>query len=989
MEIMNTRHRFSRGSALLVAVAVLLGLVQELPGSGTLAYAAESGTAATPSVTVYAEHATLTGSTFDPGSSGTAAAIGKLRFGYRGTEWYILGKDSQVKDANNKTDNIVIFATNNMTRFNGDTYRYAVSDFRSAIQDIEWDNYFYESERKLLQASTVANTDFDYLDWETESGGGIEEKSNVVVCTDKLYPAYSPHSSNTVIYIGSWNSKLLPIAKYCTAGEDFWLRYDTLDKCEWSRNDGYNYLKAVFIPNSGSEVSITQGVTKQSVSAVSSSLEDETDKWKWTARSKPISSGERGVRPASNINVANVLFASAAPAATSVTASGGKLVSSGSSQAAMTLRMDGSDQDIGTFEYGEDGIKVSKGSAYKVSLVVQGRNGSTDWYFNKRMAKDNETISIDDIAEKTGVDASAIDLTSGNCKIWLETPSDDNSTISYAVTKTEAGQEIEPHVHQYAETKATPSELMKSNATEHWWGCMDESCPDPDGSRLNMAGEPGTDKHNWVETQEEAEKDLECFKDYFKDKPKFLEKGTGSVYYLANEETKKCDKVTTYYVYCQDCERVDTTRTFQYTETFDHVFREDHDGWTRVPKYHIKQCIHCYSILDMEEHVYDDDDDPRCNICDYNRAHDHFPLIHVERKEPTCTEDGNIDYYYCGDDGCDLISQDSLGTILLTEPQTILKATGHDMSYHAANAPTCTEAGNVEYYECSKCGLHFTNEAGNEELSDILLPAAGHNIGDWQSDATKHWKECTVCGEKFEEGAHYYVLGTCSYCGYTSSVRNTDKYNTGAISGGSGGGGGGGGTSTVAYVNKGSDTDGSTPNRAVNGSGCTWEQNTNGGWKCKYANGQYAAGTKSTGADGSTIEHPLFVKIGDAVWAFGADEYLIVGWVQDADGRWWYIDIDRGLLLGWIYDTSDSNWYYCNESDGMLTGWFWDTEASCWYYLDTTTGAMLTGYQTIDGKQYYFSPAPSHPTYSFNTASARWYYDNPYSYSPLGSTYIS
>ena len=38
----------------------------------------------------------------------------------------------------------------------------------------------------------------------------------------------------------------------------------------------------------------------------------------------------------------------------------------------------------------------------------------------------------------------------------------------------------------------------------------------------------------------------------------------------------------------------------------------------------------------------------------------------------------------------------------------------------------------------------------------------------------------------------------------------------------------------------------------------------------------------------------------------------------------------------------------------MHTGWEWVAENNAWYYLSPTDGALVSGWQTIDGKKYYF-----------------------------------
>ena len=106
----------------------------------------------------------------------------------------------------------------------------------------------------------------------------------------------------------------------------------------------------------------------------------------------------------------------------------------------MTLRLDGTGKDIGTVTYNTTtgDIKVVKGStAQTVSLVVQGNDGTNDWYYNKQI-EGPETVNASDIKSALSL-TSDIDLSA--CKIWLEITEDN---VSYAVN---AEKEIERHVH--------------------------------------------------------------------------------------------------------------------------------------------------------------------------------------------------------------------------------------------------------------------------------------------------------------------------------------------------------------------------------------------------------------------------------------------------------------------------------------------------------------------------------------------------------------
>lgn len=237
------------------------------------------------------------------------------------------------------------------------------------------------------------------------------------------------------------------------------------------------------------------------------------------------------------------------------------------------------------------------------------------------------------------------------------------------------------------------------------------------------------------------------------------------------------------------------------------------------------------------------------------------------------------------------------------------------------------------------------------------------------------------------------------------SSKNSDRYSSGgssssssssgsggsgsssSSSGGSGSGSSGSGSSTVDNKST-TSAEGSTPENAIDGSGGSWEQDSNG-MKYKYTTGKYAAGTTSTDANGKATEVVRWVKINDKEFAFGADGYMKSGWVQDTMGRVWYCDPNYGRMPGWVFEKTTGKWYYVDAQKGRLGGWFYDTDTGYWYYLDNTTGAMLTGWQTINGKQYYFAPIPATNTYSFNTTTAKWYYENPSGNHPYGSMYAN
>lgn len=102
--------------------------------------------------------------------------------------------------------------------------------------------------------------------------------------------------------------------------------------------------------------------------------------------------------------------------------------------------------------------------------------------------------------------------------------------------------------------------------------------------------------------------------------------------------------------------------------------------------------------------------------------------VKVERKEPTCTEDGNIEYWYCK--ACRKYFQDEALTKELKQEDTIIKAKGHNAVKTEEKLATCTEDGNIEYWYCDVCKKYFSDAEFKNEISfdKTVIPATGHNL---------------------------------------------------------------------------------------------------------------------------------------------------------------------------------------------------------------------------------------------------------------------
>ena len=131
-------------------------------------------------------------------------------------------------------------------------------------------------------------------------------------------------------------------------------------------------------------------------------------------------------------------------------------------------------------------------------------------------------------------------------------------------------------------------------------------------------------------------------------------------------------------------------------------------------------------------------------------------LSKVDAKEATCTEQGNIEYYFC--EGCKKYFSDAEGKEEIELSSTVIPA-AHDLTQTPAKEATCTEDGNTAYYTCSVCKKHFSDAEGKEEieLSSTVIPAA-HTLTETPAkeatcteDGNTAYYTCSVCKKYFSD----------------------------------------------------------------------------------------------------------------------------------------------------------------------------------------------------------------------------------------------
>ena len=405
------KKRMSKGIAKilsgLLVFGMVAGLVPAIPGGTVHAKAAD---VSEPGVAVYATKEQLM-TAFTPDENGTNANVGKLLFGKNasGTAqgWYILGKDNGVQG-----DNTIIFAASpiatginfsenpdkekNYQNEIVNSNHYGASNLRNELQKMTIDTgYFSDAEKALMQETEIKT-------WDSKN-------DTTYTNSDKLYALNSNYSDNKYVLAGSADQIKISIKKYCSNVKSMWLRtpYRT----------SYCHVN----------------VAEESRSYTGFAGINVTDK-------------NQEVRPAANLDLSNVLFASA------VTYN-----SSGTTQyGGMVLRLDGKDRNIGTVTYDAktQKVNVNRGTTQdNVYLIIQYKIDAVEGYF---------TEIIDKNIEFDGTYFGIADLS--KCKIWLETKASDG--MIYAVKETgDTAQNPEPTPNPNPEPTPTPAPNPTPEAT--------------------------------------------------------------------------------------------------------------------------------------------------------------------------------------------------------------------------------------------------------------------------------------------------------------------------------------------------------------------------------------------------------------------------------------------------------------------------------------------------------------------------------------------
>lgn len=143
----------------------------------------------------------------------------------------------------------------------------------------------------------------------------------------------------------------------------------------------------------------------------------------------------------------------------------------------------------------------------------------------------------------------------------------------------------------------------------------------------------------------------------------------------------------------------------------------------------------------------------------------------VDAAEANCTAKAHSQYWQCSKCGQIFADAEGTKTAKLKDFETGKKdETKHtDLKHFPSKAATCTEKGNIEYWYCSGCEKYYSDAAGTVKttLAKVSTSKNDHDYY-WVADevAGVHYQKCRVCGT---------TTGTSSHSGGTASCKTQAK----------------------------------------------------------------------------------------------------------------------------------------------------------------------------------------------------------------------
>ena len=195
------------------------------------------------------------------------------------------------------------------------------------------------------------------------------------------------------------------------------------------------------------------------------------------------------------------------------------------------------------------------------------------------------------------------------------------------------------------------------------------------------------------------------------------------------------------------------------------------DSVTRIGDYAFENCSSLQTIsLSCKSSLKKSDFGNQADLVSASHT-----LKKTEAKTATCSEDGNKEYWTCEHCGKYFLQDDTNPETAkaVEQSETIIPASHKLTKVKEEKAPTCTEDGNKEYWTCEHCGKYFLSDDTNPETataveqSETILPALNHKnaiiCGAVEPTETEPGysgdRYCPDCDTVLEKGYTYWNEG--------------------------------------------------------------------------------------------------------------------------------------------------------------------------------------------------------------------------------------
>ena len=154
------------------------------------------------------------------------------------------------------------------------------------------------------------------------------------------------------------------------------------------------------------------------------------------------------------------------------------------------------------------------------------------------------------------------------------------------------------------------------------------------------------------------------------------------------------------------------------------------------------------SSIPVVDHTYDNEEDEKCNVCDFIRDVDckHTKTETLKAVSATCTKDGLTEGKKCAKCGEILVAQKTVNKL------------GHKEVIDSAVAPTCAKEGKTEGSHCSRCNKTIVAQKKIDKLphTEVIDEAVAPTCTKTGLTEGKH---CSVCDTVIEKQSTVAATG--------------------------------------------------------------------------------------------------------------------------------------------------------------------------------------------------------------------------------------